>query len=1103
MSLLDDLHGLDVSGVVNARGSITSALNAPGLQSVMSSGPASSVLGSLGSSLDVLRGSFGSPDALLKPVSDVVSSLGIHFDPSHLPIGDLGKAVGQGMQFVTQIMASVNGNPADFGKIFGTAIGDAVQVAGQGGSFLGNIFGQQAGSFNELQQMSSGGSQNVTQLAELAIELVLPIPKDQLKAARDGIGLVAAGAANLQLPGDRASGLVAALDAVTAAAQSGEEAALQRAISDLASVRTHMLGVLRDDLSFASQQLSQLRVEAILQPVAQFSATVRHGEEGVIEFLAELRNVLADVKDHIDHFDATAVREFMNAAVAAIESKASDVIDKPVDAAVDKAKDFVRNIFSQIPIRQLRNELTGFLLGAASAIQNAHLDGPANTVRNTLESVSNALDGGALTADIQKALQEVSQAIDKVLQPIVDALGTIGNEVDQLASGAQAILGRVTKALEDFQTAINQVSTAINGLGIDQAEQQMVQALDNLRQQVQKLLSNVPLPEPLKPQVEQLTSLLEGVDFDQMLKPVRDAVAELKIPDDVSGTVTEGLSQAKNVIENLIPQKLIDSIQQEVDQVLQTLRGFNPESLVPNVSQYLNEAADHIDQLDPRPLAEQIRGPFQAVLDAIDKVNPYTLLQPVIDVYDKAFAAIPTPNGQSIVTSLTNTMNLGGSQITGALGASPSQGGASGTSGGGASPDGGSGGGAGNGSASGSGGAQPASGSQSGSSGSDVPTPLSEIHLGDAIRLLGIIPAKLRDTLMALDAGLIGEVLHEIDSLCAGLARQIRALQAALYDAATRLESSFDAQLMILGPASLRAHLAIQAKFAGRASLQVSLEAVTLASPGAIRRELKDVLDAMRALAHETAAQAGGSNGAALDRLATALESSPLAQLTSNLEQFLDALNPEPIAQEFDALLDSMIALIPKLAEELADDMEAAVNRMRAMINHFNPGSQAQKFLVVLDVLREELNILNPRRLAAELAELHGVIRGVVAAYDPRVFADEIYKVIQGLAQQIRALNPQQLLGNLDFLRPIVAKIEQANPATRLASVGQSLTALGDRLGNIKLDDLIAAVNQLGPKLEAAFEHMLEAVKQEIVALLESLRYATGSASASASVSAG
>jgi hypothetical protein len=1095
MSLLDDLNGLDVSGVVNARGSISASLNASDLQAVMSSGPASTVLGSLGSSLDVLKNSFSSPEALLKPVSDVVSGLGVHFDPSHLPIGDLGKAVGQGMQFVTQIMTSVSGNPADFGKIFGTAIGDAVQVVGQGGSFLGNLFGQQAGSFNELQRMSSAGTQSVTQLAELAIELILPIPKAQLKAARDGVKLVATGTGSLQIPGDRSSGLVAALDAVTAAAKQRDEAALQRALSDLAAVRTHMLGVLRDDLSFAGQQLSQLRVDAVLKPVAQFAATVRHGEEGVIEFLDSLRAIVADAKDHVDHFDSAPARDFINGAISAIESKATAIIEKPIDDAVEKAKEFVRNLFRQIPIRQLRNELTGFLLGAAKAIQDANLDGPANTIRNTLQDVSSALDAGALTAGIQQALQKVSQTIDQALQPIIDALGAIADEVDQLADGAQDILGRVTKALEQFQQAINQVSTAIDGLGIDQAEQQMVQSLDNLRQQVQQLLSNVPLPEPLRPQVEQLTSLLEGIDFDQMLKPVRDAVAELKVPDDVSGTVTEGLAQAKNVIENLIPQQLIDSIQSEVDDVLQTLKGFHPESLVPDVSTYLNEAADHIEQLDPRPLAEQIRGPFQAVLDAIDKVNPFTLLQPVIDVYDKAFSAIPTPNSQSIITTLTNTVNVGGSQVTTAVGASPSQGGADGSggaSGGSTQPA--------------SGGGQPDAGSGGGqatTSGTDIPTPLSEVHLGDAIRLLGIVPAKLRDTLMALEAGPVGDVLNEIDSLCAGLARQIRALQKDLYEVATRLQSAFDAQLVALGPASLRAHLAIQANFSGHASLQVSLEAVALASPGSMRRELADTLSAVRALAHNAAAQAGGSNGAALERLAVALESSPLAQLTGNAEHFLDALNPEPIAKEADALLDSMIALIPKLADELFDEMEAAVNRFRALINHFNPGSQAQKFLVLLDVLRDELNLLSPRRLAAELAELHGVVRGVVAAYDPRVFADEIYDVVHALAQQIRALNPQQLLGDLDFLKPIVDKIEQANPATRLASVGQSLTALGERLGSIKLDDLISAVNELGPELEQAFEHMLEAVRQEIVALLESLRYATGSASASASVSVG
>src|SRR5262249_4340047 len=125
-----------------------------------------------------------------------------------------------------------------------------------------------------------------------------------------------------------------------------------------------------------------------------------------------------------------------------------------------------------------------------------------------------------------------------------------------------------------------------------------------------------------------------------------------------------------------------------------------------------------------------------------------------------------------------------------------------------------------------------------------------------------------------------------------------------------------------------------------------------------------------------------------------------------------------------------------------------------------------------------------------------------VAAYDPRSLADEIAGVTRSLGHQIRALNPQQLLGNLDFLTPLVGQIDQANPATRLASVGQSLTALGERIGEIDLDGLIASVNELGPQLEAAFEHMLDAVRQEIVALLESLKFATGGASASVSVGA-
>jgi hypothetical protein len=297
--------------------------------------------------------------------------------------------------------------------------------------------------------------------------------------------------------------------------------------------------------------------------------------------------------------------------------------------------------------------------------------------------------------------------------------------------------------------------------------------------------------------------------------------------------------------------------------------------------------------------------------------------------------------------------------------------------------------------------------------------------------------------------------------------------------------------------------MAVQLHFGSHASMQASLNAIALAGPGGLRRELAQAVTAMRSLAHEIAAAAGGNNGASLARLATALESSPLAHLASNADQFLAALDPEPLAAELDAFADRMLRMMPQIFAELADDLTKFVTGLRAIITHFNPGAQAQKFLTLLDVLRDEIDVLNPRRLVAELAELHGVIRGAVAAYDPRAFADEIAATTRALAQQIRALKPQELLGNTDFLGPIVAQIENANPATALSDAGQSLTALGDRLGDVHLEALISSVDDLGPKLEVAFEHMLDAVKQEIIALLESLKFATGSASVSVSASVG
>jgi hypothetical protein len=255
----------------------------------------------------------------------------------------------------------------------------------------------------------------------------------------------------------------------------------------------------------------------------------------------------------------------------------------------------------------------------------------------------------------------------------------------------------------------------------------------------------------------------------------------------------------------------------------------------------------------------------------------------------------------------------------------------------------------------------------------------------------------------------------------------------------------------------------------------------------------------MRAASAQLAGGSGSALGPAIERTAQALEASPLAHLAGDLDALLAALDPEPIALEVDALVDRMVALTPQLVAELLPDLRAFVQRMQALINHYNPGAQARKFLQVLEVVREELEVLDPRRLAAELAELHAALRATVAAYDPRVFAEELAAVTRAMANQLRALDPATLLGDLTFLQATVDRVAQADPTLRLAAVGSALTEVGQRLAAVDVGALTTSVNGLGPRLVDSFESLIEAVRNEIVALLQSLRFAMNSASGSVS----
>ncbi len=468
-------------------------------------------------------------------------------------------------------------------------------------------------------------------------------------------------------------------------------------------------------------------------------------------------------------------------------------------------------------------------------------------------------------------------------------------------------------------------------------------------------------------------------------------------------------------------------------------------------------------------MVAEIRAPFQAVVDALDQVHPRRLLAPAIEAYDSLLGSIPVPAPDTAMQATVDALASASDGMARAA-AEPI---------GRMAPE----------------GAVEVEETEGAAPTPTLPLPES-FRPGDVVRMLGYLPNRLREYLSAADAGLAGDVLRAIDSICGGLARDLRSLEGRLQALETQLTAGIDELLAPLGEAQLRAQISIQANFSADSyDVDGALVAVAQVGPGSLRATLAKEIGAAREKTRGAVIGASTRVGSSLETAALALERCRLSTLGGDLDAFLAALDPEPIAAELDGLVAALFDKTPELLAELEDEIRSAVDRFKALLEELNPGNQIQKFTKVLDVLREQIDLLNPRRLADELGEIHGAIRAIVTAYDPAVFANEIHAGLQAVAEQLRSLDPSALLGDLSFFDDLLTRIETAVPTHALSGVGESLGDVGAQLGEIDPSRLLEAVEDLGPELIDEVERTAEALRREIVALLESLRYASVSAS--------
>jgi hypothetical protein len=274
------------------------------------------------------------------------------------------------------------------------------------------------------------------------------------------------------------------------------------------------------------------------------------------------------------------------------------------------------------------------------------------------------------------------------------------------------------------------------------------------------------------------------------------------------------------------------------------------------------------------------------------------------------------------------------------------------------------------------------------------------------------------------------------------------------------------------------------------------------ASPARVREALAGPLGTVVDRARAAAGQLAFAAGTELERVAQRMAVSPLASVTGSLDALVAALDVDALAADFEALVGEALEHGLDVMGGAQAALATVRPRLKALVDEFNPAAQLLKFLTVLDVLRTELDVVNPRRIAAELGEIHGVVKAALSAYDPAAFAAEIGAILGDLAAKLRALEPGQLLGDLHFLDDITAKIDAIVPARALAGVGDALQAVGRRRADIDPGALLAAIDDVPARIEAAFAEVVRRIKQEIVALLESIKYVSGSASAQAQVTA-
>ncbi len=1089
MSLISDLKGLDLSAIVNAKGSVKIAVNTPDLQKILNEGAVTSMMGSLGGTISSLQTSLDiKPEDMIQPLTKAIEELAGQVSVTDIPIADLLKAVADGAEILAGLIGGLNGDlneinvpgNATLGKVFekaGGPIGDYAMKAVENMSSYRAI----------VNVVESGVPKDVSALSELGIKILLPVPQETLEQVHGQIGIVLGGLQDFSIPTARVNGMVQILGQIRVAANAGDAASVQAALIQLQTVRQSTIQQIGSDLRTMVQKLESLQIEEKLKTVASATAVFQNLKPGAIEELETWRKMIAEIRAQVDTVDAQQGLAQLSAMLDTVEAEALKRIGGLFDEQALKLENWVRGLLREIPLRKYRNLITSQILMVAEKINDAKLDQVSKSIRGGIDELTEIIEKLDLQALVGTATGGVENTIKTALDSLESALGDITTRINQIAEQVNAILGQAIAGLRDFREAVDAAQALLAEANIEGAKQEVIETLEEFRKEAEKLLSSVPIPEEMRPVIDQLIKSVESVDVQKAIGDPLKAVAEqLKLPEEIGDTVTDGLNTIADVVSSVIPKQVGEELTKEIDKLFQELNNIDISGVTSGVSAQLDNIASLLEKIDPVKMVEPASEVFDKILGQLDRIHPRILLKPVIDAYDKILGSIPIPDAETINSRVGKITSTAGEtaaraaaepmkQLAGKDASLPPR----------------------------------VDGDQEPPDSNDnqgLPPGFDKVKPGDVIRMMGYLPAKLKEALGELEAGPAGDVLKKLQELCQGLAENIRKVQGAVIEIDHQIESALDDVLVQLTHEQLETQLALKAGFSASAGgssfdLNASVAVVGTVGPGSLREELATELELIRNCSKKTSRVLSGGVAHQLETIATNLESCALTNIGGDLQALLDSLDPEPIAAELDGLVLDIVKKTMSTIGSVESEVKSLFERLETLIKTFNPGAQAHKYLKVLNVLREELDLLNPSRLADELGEVHAAIRASLNAYHPREFAREFSELLVATALQVRSLDPAGFMPDLSGIQAQINRVPGLLPLDALNSVGTSLETVGNELREIDVHAMIETINGLAPAVSDAVTDAIEALQTEIEKLLKSIQYASQSGGASASIS--